>query len=326
MTFDFDLDYEINRKELKDKILEICKKYKSDAESKIITKLIIRGEDMQVSTHGLHYFVHSIYPHLSISSPKFTVSSKNSFVISDGNGGIGFKNLWDCLQIASKKSEKEGIALVLCKNPGKVGALRVFCRELIDKGKFILLLKNTASTQGIKGISRPLVGTNPICIGFPESEFVFDSSTSTIATNSIRLMSKRGKKFDFDVGWNSSGDSSRDPDEILREGAFLSTFTQGHFWYKSFFLGVAIELLASLAGGLTGFRVGKHKGRRLHSKEGLFALVIDKSSFPHYQNYISELTFLREEMESEGLRFPGKFCRKDKFKISKEDWDFIANL
>ena len=41
---------------------------------------------------------------------------------------------------------------------------------------------------------------------------------------------------------------------------------------------------------------------------------------------IPELKALREEMESEGLRFPGKFDKSTFFRVSGEDWKFLNNL
>ena len=327
MSRNFRLDYLIDKEVLSEKIFNICKLYRSTKESTLITNLIIRGEEMFVSTHGLHYFVHSIYPHLKKGETFFEVKEESNFIISNGEGGIGFRNLSDCLKLASKNSLTDGVSIILCKNPGKIGALRVYCPELVEDGKLVFIFKNTASTQGLKGSVKPLVGTNPICIAFPDSDFIFDSSTSTVATNSVRLMSKQGQKFDFDLGINNSGNPTNNPDEILEEGSFLSTFSEGPLWFKSFYLGLAVELLSALAGGKTGKRVGKNKGRRLFSKEGLFAIVIDKSFFPEYASYLSEMKMLREELANAGHRFPGKFDTSVKqFHVSKKDWNFLDSL
>mgnify|MGYP001181753585 FL=1 len=143
----------------------------------------------------------------------------------------------------------------------------------------------------------------------------------------MRLMKKQDNEFDVDVGWNKSGFKTNNPDLLLSKGSTLSTFSMNDFWYKSFFLGLVVESLAALAGGKTGDRVGSKKGKRLYSEEGLFCLVVDKNSFEHYDNYISEIKSLFKKIESSGSHIPGKYDENKKdLKVSKIDWDFINSI
>ena len=327
MTQDFDQDYKISFKSLAFKINDIAKKYIHRVEANVLTKLLIRAEKMGVSTHGLHYFVHSVYPHLVKGTPSFKIEKRDNIISSEGKGGLGINNLYKCLSLASDQSEKSGISLVIIKNPGKVGALRVYCVDLMKKGKLIILFKNTASTQGFSFGGQSLIGTNPICIGLPDSKFIIDTSTSTVATNSIRLMGKQNKKFSVNVGWDKFGNETNDPKKLLLEGSFLATFSEGPFWYKSFFLGLAIECIAALAGGKTGSRVGKKKGARLDSQEGMIGIVIDKSSFPHYKSSKAELELLFSEVRTCGAYIPGEYSiNKADVMVSKKDWVFVSDL
>lgn len=327
MSNNYHLDCKVEFELLKSKIFSLVTKYVDTAsEAEIITKLILRAEKMNVPTHGLHYFVHSVYPHLLKGYQPFKIKKKNNFIYSNGHGGIGFYNLHRCLLDAEKLSSDNGISLIQIKNPGKIGALRVFAVDLIRKGKLVILLKNTASTQGFLN-SDALIGTNPICIGFPDSKFIFDSSTSTVCTNGLRLMNKQEKTFKDNVGWDKNGQMIKNPNILLEEGSYLSSFSTGSFWYKSFFLGFAIECLAALAGAKTGSRVGEKKGSRLHSQEGLIGIVIDKSVFPYYDDYKEEIKLLIKEIESKGAHIPGDFNSKVKYiNVSKKDWEFINSI
>jgi L-2-hydroxycarboxylate dehydrogenase (NAD+) len=327
LAHNYNQNFEVDLDILASKISSIIGKYLDKEETETITKLIIRAERMGVSTHGLHYFVHSIYPLLLNEKSDFSTEIKENIIISEGNGSIGISNLYKCLSLASDNSEKTGISLILIKNPGKVGALRVYGVDLVKNGKLMILMKNTASTQGHSFTKKHLIGTNPICFAFPESNFIFDTSTSTVATNSVRLMNKQEKKFPFNVGFDEHGENTNDPKELLKDKALLSTFSEGPFWYKSFFLGLAIESLAALAGGKTGPRVGEKKGRRLNSQEGLFGIVIDKSIFPYYQTYKAEIEILFKEIKACGVHIPGDFDdRKTSVMVSQRDWDFINKL
>jgi LDH2 family malate/lactate/ureidoglycolate dehydrogenase len=99
-------------------------------------------------------------------------------------------------------------------------------------------------------------------------------STPTVATNKLRLLVKQGKKSSVTIGMDKLKNKTNKPEEIL-DGGDLLPFSYGDFWYKSFFLGLAIELLAAVAGGKTGSRVGSGIGDRFESKEGLMAIIID---------------------------------------------------
>ena len=192
----------------------------------------------------------------------------------------------------------------------------------------VILIKNTASTVGLLTSEKAIIGTNPLCIGLPDCQFIYDSSTSTVATNKLRLFSKQKKKFSSILGKTSTKRVTKDPQDILTDDGFLFPFSwEEGFWYKSFFLGVVIECLASLAGGKTGERVGKNKGKRLYSQEGMMAILVDKKCFPEYQNYLNEKKYFFKDLERYKVRLPGTHSRNlKKIKIYQKDWEEVCRL
>ncbi len=54
------------------------------------------------------------------------------------------------LKKASKVAKRKGVCIYSAKNPGKVGAFRTYCPEIIKSNQLILMVKNTAPTQGLK--------------------------------------------------------------------------------------------------------------------------------------------------------------------------------
>ena len=135
------------------------------------------------------YFVHSIEPHLANGLTKHKIKEKiNSlYSVGENGGGLGMVNTYDCLKKASLIAKKTGVCVYTAKNPGKIGALRVYCPEIIKRNQLIFFTKNTAPTQGLNRIKKALIGTNPLTIGVPGTNFIYDSSTSSVATNAIRL-------------------------------------------------------------------------------------------------------------------------------------------
>ncbi len=306
-------------------IFKKSKKFLDIDSSKILAKLIVRAEKMKILTHGIHYFVHSVEPLLK--QKKFFFKNKiiknNIYTESLSNGAVGIINTYKCLKKASDIAKKKGYSMFIAKNPGKVGALRVYCPEIIKKDQLIILLKNTAPTQGTKKTKKAVIGTNPLAIGIPGSKFIYDSSTSTVATNSIRLKNKYNENFNFNVGFNKNLNSTKKTNILLKRGSYLNTFANENFWFKSFYLGVVIELIGALCGGNTSYRVGESKGSRLYSQEGMLGIIIDKSVFPSYQKYKKQMKFLIKELKEMNLRIPGRFIEKKNITVFKEDLEKI---
>ena len=314
---------------LEKKIINFSHRYTSIKNAKIISKIIVRAEKMEILTHGLHYFLHSVVPHLKNGMTDHVVVKKDNFIYSKGKngGGLGLVNIYNCLKLASKIAKKKGICVYSAKDPGKVGAFRTYCPEIIDNDQLILMIKNTAPTQGLKKAKKALIGTNPLAIGIPGTNFIYDSSTSTVATNAIRLKNKYNEKFDQIVGLDRKIKKTNDPKKLLLNGAFLNTFASGPFWFKSFYLGVAIECIGALCGGKTSYRVGEHKGTRLFSKEGMLIILIDKKVFPHYRSYLREINTFLKELKKLNLRIPGSFNKKKKYlSLFKEDYEKLDSI
>lgn len=316
----------VSLSELVERIAEVSNRFTSEEQSNVIAEMIAKAESMGVASHGLHYFVYYILPLLEqgeIRNPEFEI--RGNAVYSDSQGGVGFLNVRTCLAKASRIAASLGISMAIFKNPGKVGALRIYCEEITKKGQLIMMFKNTAATVGLAEMREPHIGTNPICIGLPDTDFIYDASTATVATNKLRVFQKKGRKFEHKVGINKDSELSSDPDEILDEGGLLLPSGFESFWFKSFFLGVAIECIAAAAGGKTSSRVGRHKGRRPYSEEGMVAFIIDKKVFPDYKNYLEESKLLFSELKQYGLRIPGSYKKDMKFiTVLKEDWDELG--
>ena len=280
---------------------------------------------MGVPTHGLHYFVHALLPLLKRGAINTgTVSTNGATVHCEGTNGVGFLKLEQALDSASEVAKSFGCAILTMRNPGKVGALRVYCQKLMDRDQIIIMLKNTARTVGIRETAQPVFGTNPLAIGLPGSDFIYDSSISTIATNKVRLAKKYGRSFPHPVGLDASLEQTPVPEDIAAMGGMLLPFSAGPFWFKSFFLGAAIEALASFSGGKTGQRVGEHKGSRLLSEEGFMAFVIDRSVSPNYDAYIEEIQMFFRDLHVAGLKLPGQYDKKkEHVSVLLDDWKEI---
>ncbi|MCA9402378.1 MAG: Ldh family oxidoreductase [Candidatus Omnitrophica bacterium] len=308
-------------------VRDVCRRTVSVTDADLIAAMIVQSEQMGVSSHGLHYFLHTIFPLVRarlITTSR--VATAGNVLQSDGSGGVGYRNTRDCLKKGSALARKMGSAIITFKNPGKVGALRIYCQPLMDAGQLIIMLKNTAATVGLRDIPVPLIGTNPLCIGLPDTKFVYDSSISSVATNKVRVAKKGKATFTEVIGISKSGNLTRKPKPILKKEGYLLPFSYNGYAYKAFYLGVVIECLAAMAGGKTGARVGEKKGRRLFSDEGMLAIIIDKKAFPNYTNYHREMPLLFKDLGKYKLRLPGAYTARKRLRVLRRDYEELTRL
>ena len=298
----------LQKKILYDTIYQVCNRYIDDYQSTVVAELIVKAEMMGVSSHGLHYFLHSVLPLIKKGKTEnIQIEQEGNLIHGNGCNSIGLVSAHVMIGAASKLAKKKGISIILLKNPGKVGALRLYCSDVTSQGQLIMMMKNTAPTMGT---TKRFVGTNPLCIGIPDTPFVYDSSMATVATNKIRLQKKRGTDFDVVVGEDDVGRPTKNPEILLKEG-HVYPFSKGDFWYKSFYLGVAIELMCAFAGGKTRNRVGDSRGNRLESKEGMIVFIVDKKVCQDYDAYLMEINQVLCEMTENNLKIPGTIFKSD---------------
>jgi len=312
---------------LSQELRRVCLKYAPRQHAEAIVEKISEAEKLGVATHGLHYFLGAVLPLLQqglVHDSHITVSG--NFIHADCQGGVGFYNVLKGLQAAGRVAAKTGVAVITFKMPGKVGALRTYCREFTSAGQFIVLLKNTAPMLGLPETGGSFLGTNPLAVGLAGTDFIFDGSLSSVSTNTVRIKNKLNETFSWHPGFDRALRSTASPQAILDEGGGLLPFSCGPSWYKSFFLAVVVEALSALAGGRTGKRVKDARGR-LYSKEGMAGMIVDKNAFPQYEHYLDEVQLLFNEILACGLTLPGSDkMTTDEISVIENDWEALGKL
>jgi delta1-piperideine-2-carboxylate reductase len=73
------------------------------------------------------------------------------------------------------------------------------------------------------GGARPMLGTNPICFGFPSDDgpVIFDMGASSMMWGEVMLHAHLGQPLPEGVGFDERGNPSRDPVAVLKGGVAL---------------------------------------------------------------------------------------------------------
>lgn len=161
------------------------------------------------------------------------------------------------------------------------------------------------------GTHKPLLGTNPFCIGIPASRtpIIYDIGTSKIIHAEVMLARRLGQTLPEDVLYNAEGNSITDPNECFNgPGGALSAALAVWGGAKGSGLALAVQLLGIVAGSpalppsLEDF--------------GFLIMMVNPAMFRAMEEFKAEVEKMREAYHGaptesrEGLRVP--FERSDR--------------
>lgn len=173
----------------------------------------------------------------------------------DGGDRIGYVVAHHAMTLAIVKAANTGLAVVGAHNTWYTGMLSYYAEMAASEGLVSLIASNAAPWVAPHGATEGLLGTNPICVGFPSGNdpVIWDIGTSAIMHAEVVLAGRLGQPLPEGAAYDRAGRPTRDPAAAL-EGAFAAW--GGH---KGSGLGIVVQLLGALAGspampaGLAGF-------------------------------------------------------------------------
>ncbi|HTC86777.1 MAG TPA: Ldh family oxidoreductase [Bryobacteraceae bacterium] len=162
------------------------------------------------------------------------------------NGGdhIGYVVAHRATLFAIEKAAAAGIAVVGANNTWYTGMLSYYAEMAAARGLVSMIASNASPWVAPHGATEGLLGTNPMCFGFPSSDdpIIFDVGTSAIMHAEVTLARRLGHDLPSNVAFDRDGLPTLDPAAAL-SGAFAAW--GGH---KGSGLAIVVQLLGVLAG------------------------------------------------------------------------------
>lgn len=232
----------------------------------------------------------------------------------EGNDQIGYLVAARATEVAVAKAARAGLAAVAASDTWYTGMLSYYAEHAAAAGLVSILASNTAPWVAPHGATQGRYGTNPFCIGFPSADkpVIWDIGTSAIIHAEVTLAGRLGQRLPEGVAFAPDGATTRDPAAALL-GAFAAW--GGH---KGSGLGIAVQLLGSLAGGdvlppgLGGF--------------GFLIIVIDPGLFgdadiwrAKVADYADAVRTARPEDPGRPVRMPFDRSRQERARRLAED-------
>ena len=171
-----------------------------------------------------------------------------SSALVDGGNTIGYIAAFRGAEIAARKAKETGLSIVGVYNSFYSGR-NAWYVETIVRHDLVAIHTCSASPRVLPPGSRaPLLGTNPISIGFPSTNgpVVWDIGTASVMWGDVQLMARLGHELPEGTGFDQEGRSTRDASEALKGGVAP---WGGH---KGYGLSFCIQALGLIAGAALG--------------------------------------------------------------------------
>jgi LDH2 family malate/lactate/ureidoglycolate dehydrogenase len=164
----------------------------------------------------------------------------------DGGNNIGYVAVYHATQIAIDKARSQHVAVVGVYNSYYSGR-NAYYMEMIAKAGLIGIHLASGQPRVVPpGGTRPALGTNPLCFGFPSTHgpVIFDMGTASLQWGEVLMHAHLGVPLPEGIGLDQDGQPTCDANEAVLGG--ILPFG-GHKGYGLSFVVQAMGLLAGAA-------------------------------------------------------------------------------
>ena len=176
--------------------------------------------------------------------PIRTVHETPVSAMLDGGNNVGYVAVYKAAEVAIEKAKASRFSVVGMHDSYFSGRNAYYVEKIVNAG-FVTLHTACGRPYVVPpGGTRPALGTNPICIGFPSSNgpFILDMGTAALQWGEVMLHAHIGAPLPDGVGVDRNGLPTRDAKEALLGGVLPFG---GH---KGFGLSLAMQMMGLLAG------------------------------------------------------------------------------
>ena len=237
-----------------------------EIDARIAADVLVSADLRGVNSHGV-IRLHSYYGSrlrkglIDPTSPIKTLKESPATLALDGGNGLGQVVAYRAMSRCIEMADTAGIAITTVRNSNHFGIAGYYAMMALPQDMIGISLTNSqplvAPTYGLKRT----LGTNPIAVAVPAGEehpYVLDMATSIVPIGKVTVYDKAGEKIPQGWGINKSGELTREPEEVIRDGALLPLGGPAELrGYKGYGLSLLVDLLSGvLSGAAFGQGVG----------------------------------------------------------------------
>lgn len=219
----------------------------TDSKADLCATIFAENSRDGVTSHGLNRFpVFVEFIKEGLIDPDGEPTKQNAFSALeqwDGNLGPGMLNARFCMGRAIELAGQHGIGCVALKNTNHWMRAGAYGWQAAEAGMIGICFTNTIANLPPWGGTEPRLGNNPLVIAVPRSEghVVLDMAISQYSVGKLNLYKNNHEQLPIAGGYNSAGELSTNPAEILESKRLLPV----GFW-KGSGLSMMLDLLATV--------------------------------------------------------------------------------
>lgn len=162
----------------------------------------------------------------------------------DGGNNVGYVTVYKTAEVAIEKAKESRFSIVGSHDSYYSGRNAYYVEKIVNAGFVTIHLACGAPHVVPPGGTRPALGTNPFCIGFPSANgpVIVDAGTAALQWGEVMLHAHVDRPLPEGVGVDQNGLPTQDAKEALLGGVLPFG---GH---KGFGLSMAIQAMGLLAG------------------------------------------------------------------------------
>ncbi len=292
-----------------------------------------------ISSHGVNRFPRFVeYIAKGIVKP----AAEPSLIMSsgaaehwDGNLGPGPLNALKATDRATELASFHGIGMVTLRNTNHWMRGGTYGWNAAGKGFAFLCWTNTMANMPAWGAKDCHIGNNPLVFAIPygEEAIVLDFAMSLYSYGKLEVYKLAGEKLPYPGGFDSNGNLTDDPSEILQTWRVLPV----GYW-KGSGLSLMLDIFAaSLSGGFSTCEISQKDAECSLSQ---VFIAINMKNLPEGRDFqetinkiIADLKKSDPVVPGNEPRFPGENTIRSRNKnlrdgipVNEEVWDHILSL
>ncbi|NLJ44165.1 MAG: 3-dehydro-L-gulonate 2-dehydrogenase [Bacteroidales bacterium] len=292
-----------------------------------------------ISSHGVNRFPRFVeYITKGIVNPDAEpslISSSAAVEHWDGNLGPGPLNALKATQRATELASLHGIGMVTLRHTNHWMRGGTYGWNAAGKGFAFLGWTNTMANMPAWGAKDCRIGNNPLVFAMPfrEEAIVLDFAMSQYSYGKLEVYKLAGEKLPYPGGFDSHGNLTDDPSEILLTWRALPI----GYW-KGSGLSLMLDIFAaSLSGGLSTSEISQKDAECSLSQVfiaiSMKSLPVGRDFQETINNIITDLKKSDPVVPGNEPRYPGENTVRLRNKnlsegipVNEEVWDYILSL
>ncbi|MEM0057900.1 MAG: Ldh family oxidoreductase [Candidatus Bathyarchaeia archaeon] len=222
----------------------------SEENSRIVADSLVMANLRGVDSHGVArlptYVERVLRGYINPNGLIEIVKEHGATALIDAHNNFGQVAAMHAVNLAAEKVKMYGVSCVGVRNANHFGMAAYYALKLAEKGLISIILSNGPPAIAPWGGKRPMLGTNPLCIGFPalnRDSIILDMAVSAVARGKIRLAALKGERIPEGWAFDENGNPTTDPVAALR-GTLAPIGGP-----KGYGLALAIDILCGLITG-----------------------------------------------------------------------------